>query len=93
MAGAGTVHTSSVSISMKTCCESPEPVTAHIGRLQVHSGCKGQGVGRRAHDRLDWIEEWPGIPRLRAAIVQTNAEPAAPFREALGYPCRPAQTL
>ncbi len=52
----------------------------------MHSGRKGQGVGRRAHDLLlDWIEEWPEVTRLRAAIVQTNAEHAAPFWEALGY--------
>lgn len=65
----------------------PDPSSAHIGLLQVHSSRKRQGVGRRAHDlMLDWIGAgWPGITQLRAAIVATNAADAAPFWAAQGY--------
>jgi predicted GNAT superfamily acetyltransferase len=52
----------------------------------VHAQRKGEGVGRRAHDLLlDVVEAWPEIDLVRAAIVETNAEQAAPFWAALGY--------
>ena len=67
----------------------PDPATAHVGLLQVHAGRQGAGVGRRAHELLlDLVRGWPGITRLRAAIVATNAAAADPFWTAMGY--RPA---
>jgi RimJ/RimL family protein N-acetyltransferase len=64
----------------------PEAGTVHIGLLQVHARDQGQGIGRAAHDLLlRWIKQWPEATQLRAAIVETNAEHAAPFWQALGY--------
>lgn len=71
----------------------PDPATAHIGLLQVHADRKRQGIGRRTHDLLlDLVGGWTEITMLRAAIVGTNADSAAPFWASLGYqPTEPAR--
>jgi len=64
----------------------PEPGTTHIGLLQVHREHKRRGLGRRVHDALlAWVAQDPSTTVLRAAIVETNADHAAPFWRAMGY--------
>lgn len=64
----------------------PQAGTVHVGLLQVHALHQRRGVGRQVHDlALRWLEAWPEATQLRAAIVETNIEQAAPFWQALGY--------
>ncbi|SFC93539.1 hypothetical protein SAMN04487968_11514 [Nocardioides terrae] len=64
----------------------PNPVSVHIGLLQVRASGKRQGVGRRAHDLLlARVADWTEVTTLRAAIVGSNAAEAEPFWAALGY--------
>jgi len=63
----------------------PDPRTVHVGLLLVHRGLEGRGVGRRTHELLvERASRWPGLDRLRLAVVQTNAEVEG-FWRALGY--------
>lgn len=64
----------------------PEPGTAHIGLLLVREDRAGQGLGRRLHEGvLAHVARDASLTTLRAGIVGTNAEHAAPFWERLGY--------
>ncbi len=71
----------------------PDPGTVHVGLLQVRAASHGQGVGRRVHEQvLATVRDWPEVTTVRAAIVETNAEAAAPFWAAMGYrPTGPAR--
>ncbi|MGC4936400.1 SET domain-containing protein [Kribbella sp. DT2] len=59
----------------------PEQSVAYIGLLQVHGGRHGRGIGRAAYRLVEQyvVEHWPEVRRLRLAVVDTNAESAAPF--------------
>ncbi|MFC4787143.1 GNAT family N-acetyltransferase [Nocardioides sp. MAHUQ-72] len=64
----------------------PKPTCAHVGLLQVRAASHGRGVGRRVHEQLlAEVGRWPEVDTLRAAIVETNAEVAEPFWQAMGY--------
>lgn len=64
----------------------PDADTVHVGLLQVHGAQQGRGLGRVIHEQvLRLVRDWPGMVRLRAAIVATNAAQADPFWRAMGY--------
>jgi GNAT superfamily N-acetyltransferase len=65
----------------------PRPATTHVGLLQVHADLHGRGLGRIVHENLlKWVTtHWPETITIRAVIVETNADQAAPFWQALGY--------
>jgi ribosomal protein S18 acetylase RimI-like enzyme len=59
----------------------PDQSYAFIGLLQVHGDRRGRGVGGTAYGLVERYvaAEWPEVRRLRLAVVDTNAEAAAPF--------------
>jgi GNAT superfamily N-acetyltransferase len=65
----------------------PEEPVAFVGLLQVHGGRQGRGIGRTAYRLVEQyvVEQWPEVRRLRLAVVDTNAELAAPFWNRQGF--------
>ena len=64
----------------------PAPGTAFVGLLLVDGTNRGAGLGRAMHDEVVRLaREWGDVGTLRLAVVDTNAEVAAPFWERLGY--------
>lgn len=65
----------------------PEQPVAFVGLLQVRGGWQGRGVGRAAYRLVEQyvVEQWPEVRRLRLAVVDSNAEVAAPFWSRLGF--------
>ncbi|MEV6287130.1 GNAT family N-acetyltransferase [Kribbella sp. NPDC051770] len=65
----------------------PEPSYAFIGLLEVRGDRQGRGVGGATYGLGEQYvaEEWPEVRRLRLAVVDTNAEVAAPFWISQGF--------
>lgn len=64
----------------------PTPSVAHIGLLMTDGTRHCQGLGRRMHQTVvEALLEHPQIQSLRLSIVDTNADDAEPFWDALGY--------
>lgn len=64
----------------------PQRGTAHIGLLLVDAGQTGRGLGRLLHDSVvAQLRAEGGLARLRAGLVDTNAEAAGAFWHRLGY--------
>ncbi len=65
----------------------PDAAVAFIGLLQVRGGWQGRGIGRTAYRLVEQYvtAHWPEVRRLRLAVVDTNAEVAAPFWERQGF--------
>ena len=65
----------------------PRKHVAFIGLLMVHGAVGRGGYGRRIHEAvIDAVQvRDPDADTLRLAVVDTNADQAAPFWRALGY--------
>lgn len=65
----------------------PDAAVAFVGLLQVRGGWQGRGIGRAAYRLVERYVtgSWPEVRRLRLAVVDTNAELAAPFWGRLGF--------
>jgi hypothetical protein len=59
----------------------PDTSYAFIGLLQVRGDRRGRGAGGTAYGLVERYvaDEWLEVRRLRLAVVDTNAEAAAPF--------------
>jgi GNAT superfamily N-acetyltransferase len=63
----------------------PTADTAHLGLMLISEDHVGQGIGRAAFEALEHeVRRWPGITRLRAAVVATNAQ-VLPFWKRMGF--------
>ncbi len=61
------------------------PYKAHIGLLLLAPSARGQGNGRRAYVRLEAeAKTWPGISRLRLAVIDGN-EAGMRFWQRMGF--------
>ncbi|ADB29521.1 nuclear protein SET [Kribbella flavida DSM 17836] len=65
----------------------PDDGFAFIGLLQVHGDRQGCGTGSTAYGLVERyvFEHWAEVRRLRLAVVEMNAERAAPFWRRQGF--------
>jgi GNAT superfamily N-acetyltransferase len=63
----------------------PADNVAFLGLLLIAEAHQGQGIGRAVYEQIEaHCRSWPGIRRIRLAVVETNAM-VIPFWDKMGF--------